>query len=213
MKTADLIQMLSTNVEAVRVGQLRNALLIALGIGAAAALCLMTVVLGGPAVRWRSEHTAVEALTLAFTLAQAIVGVSFLMRSARPGQPWRWPLLLLGILFLLLVAAACAALSSTEPAAWHGMIFGAQWTSCLLCAPLFAAAPFAALMWALSKGASTHPGWTGAIAGLVSGAVGSLVCALHYPPGSILFITLWYGGTIVLCTTIGALLGPRLLRW
>jgi hypothetical protein len=27
------------------------------------------------------------------------------------------------------------------------------------------------------------------------------------------FIALWYGGTIVLCTVAGAVLGPKLLRW
>jgi hypothetical protein len=213
MKTEDLIQILSTNVEAVKGGQPRNALLMALIIGAAGAFCLMMAFLGGPSVPVRGERAAVEALTVAFTFGLTAAGVSFLMRSVRPGQPSRWPLLLIGVLFLALLAATCAVLSGTDSSSWRGMIFGTRWMTCFLCVPLFAAVPFAALMWALSKGAPTHPVWTGAIAGLVSGALGSLICVLHYTASSIPFVALWYGGTIVLCATIGAALGPRLLRW
>ena len=173
----------------------------------------MTAVLSGPVVPLRAEHTAVEAMTLAFTLGLAAAGVSFLLRSARPGQAPRWPLLLIGAIFLVLLATGCAALASADAAAWQGMIFGSHWATCLLCVPLFAAAPFCALIWSLRKDAPTHLVWTGAIAGLVSGALGSAVCALHYPTGSIPFIALWYGGAIVLCAIIGAALGPRLLRW
>jgi hypothetical protein len=54
---------------------------------------------------------------------------------------------------------------------------------------------------------------TGAIAGLVAGALGAAVFALHHPGGSIPFIALWYSGPVILCTLVGALLEPRLLRW
>ena len=54
---------------------------------------------------------------------------------------------------------------------------------------------------------------TGAIAGLVAGALGAAVFAFHHPGGSIPFIALWYGGSILLCALVGAILGSRLLRW
>jgi hypothetical protein len=54
---------------------------------------------------------------------------------------------------------------------------------------------------------------TGAIAGLVAGALGAAAFAFHHPGGSVPFIALWYGGSILLCTLVGAILGPRLLRW
>jgi hypothetical protein len=49
------------------------------------------------------------------------------------------------------------------------MVFGPQWAACLICIPLFAAVPFASLIWALRKGAPTNLTRTGAIAGLVAG--------------------------------------------
>jgi hypothetical protein len=93
------------------------------------------------------------------------------------------------------------------------MIFGPQWTACLICIPLFAIAPFAALVWALRKGAPTALAHTGAIAGLLAGALGAAIFAFHHPGSAIPFMILWYGGPIVLCALAGAILGPRLLRW
>jgi hypothetical protein len=93
------------------------------------------------------------------------------------------------------------------------MFFGPQWEACLICVPLFAVAPFASLIWALRKEAPTNLTWTGAVAGLVAGALSAAVFALHHPSGSVPFIMLWYGGPIVVCALIGAVLGPRLLRW
>jgi hypothetical protein len=69
------------------------------------------------------------------------------------------------------------------------------------------------LIWALRKGAPTNLMRTGAIAGLVAGALGAAVFAFHHPGGSIPFIALWYGGSILLCALVGAILGSRLLRW
>jgi hypothetical protein len=54
---------------------------------------------------------------------------------------------------------------------------------------------------------------TGAIAGLVAGALGATAYAFHRPDDSIPFIAVWYGAMIALCASIGALLGPRLMRW
>jgi hypothetical protein len=93
------------------------------------------------------------------------------------------------------------------------MIFGPQWTACLICIPLFAIAPFAALVWALRRGAPTGLARTGAIAGLLAGALGAAIFAFHSPGSAIPFMILWYGGPIVLCALAGAILGPRLLRW
>jgi hypothetical protein len=65
----------------------------------------------------------------------------------------------------------------------------------------------------LRKEAPTNLAWTGAVAGLVAGALGAAAYTFHHPATSIPFIVLWYGGPIVVCAFIGAILGPRLLRW
>jgi hypothetical protein len=93
------------------------------------------------------------------------------------------------------------------------MIFGPEWMMCLACIPVFAIAPFATLIWALRMAAPTDLRRTGAIAGLVAGALGATAYAFHCPGDSIPFIAIWYGLPVLFWTLLGAILGPRLLRW
>jgi hypothetical protein len=65
----------------------------------------------------------------------------------------------------------------------------------------------------LRQGAPTNLTRTGAIAGLVAGALGATAYAFNCADDSLPFIAIWYGGSIALCTFIGARLGPKLLRW
>lgn len=213
MKTDELIDMLGTNIEPVKAGQLRTTLFAALAVGTAVALCLVVAIFGMPGEALGRAYLGLTALALTFTLGLVAAGASFLIKAARPGQPGRRPLVVIGLLFLALISACMIALVFAHPAAWSGMVFGPQWEACLICVPLFAVAPFASLVWALRKEAPTNLTWTGAVAGLVAGALSAAVFALHHPSGSIPFIMLWYGGPIVICALIGAMLGPRLLRW
>ncbi len=213
MKTDELINMLGTNVEPVGGGRLRNTFFIALAAGGVAAFCLMLAIFGAPVDALGGESFGLKALALAFTLGLVAAGAYFLVRAARPGEPGRRPLVVVGLLFLAIVSAGIGALLLEHPTAWSGMIFGPQWAACLFCIPLFAIAPFASLIWALRNGAPTNLARTGAVAGLVAGALGAAVFAFHQPGDSIPFIALWYGGPIVLCALAGAILGPRLLRW
>src|SRR5260370_20079113 len=92
------------------------------------------------------------------------------------------------------------------------MGLGAQWATCLYCIPLFAVVPFAALILALRRGAPVNLKRTGAIAGLVAGALGAAVYAFHCSDDSLPFIAVWYGGMVVLCSWVGSQLGPLVLR-
>ena len=213
MKTDKLIDMLSTNVEPVKGGEPRNLLMIALAVGSVAAFCLMLAMFGVPANAPGDQDFTIKVLALAVTLGLVAVGTRFLIKSARPGEPGRRPLILLGLLLFAILSTGIVALVVAHPAAWSGMIFGPQWAACLICIPLFAIAPFASLVWALRREAPTNLARTGAVAGLVAGALGAAVFALHHPGGSIPFLVLWYGAPIVLCSLVGAILGPRLLRW
>jgi hypothetical protein len=213
MKTDELIEMLGKNLDPVKDGELRNTLMIALAVGAVSASCLMLGIFGLPADALGAGYSGPKVLAMAFTLGLVFAGASFLIGSARPGEPGRKPLILIGVLFLALSSAGGAALVVAHPTAWSGMIFGPQWAACLICIPLFAMAPFASLIWALRKGAPTNLMRTGAVAGLVAGALGAAVFAFHHPGGSVPFIALWYGGSILLCAALGAILGSRLLRW
>ena len=67
--------------------------------------------------------------------------------------------------------------------------------------------------WALKGAAPTRLAWAGAGAGLLAGALGALVYALHCPEMATPFLAVWYLVGIAIPTALGAILGPRLLRW
>jgi len=213
MKTDQLIDMLSTNVEPVPPGGLRKTLLGALVAGGVAAFCLMLATVGlrtGVTDGFLPGYLTVKLL---FTLSLIGVGAALLERLMRPGQDGRKLFAFVFLPFLIVVCAGVASLVFGQPMAWGRMMFGMQWATCLLCIPLFAVVPFAALIWALRKGAPTNLRRAGAIAGFVAGALGATAYAFHCPDDSVPFIAIWYGTLVALCGAIGAMLGPRLLRW
>jgi hypothetical protein len=213
MKTDQLIDMLSTNVEPVKHGQLGKTLAWALVIGGAASFCVMLATVGLRSEAAGGIHIGFLALKLLFMLSVIGTGTALLMKLIRPGQEVRK---LFGFLFLPFVVAGLigiVALALQPSAAWDRMILGTEWVSCLICIPLFAIVPFALLIWALRKGAPTNLKRTGAIAGLVAGALGATAYAFHCSDDSLPFVAIWYGAMVVLCAWIGARLGPRVLRW
>jgi len=214
MKTDRLIDMLSTNLEPIKEGRLKKTLVWALVVGGAAAFCLMLTTVGlriGVTDGFRPGYLALKLL---FTLSLIGLGATLLGGLMHPGQDGQK---LFAFVFLPFLIVACAGIASLVlgwwPMAWGSMIFGMQWATCLLCIPLFAVVPFAALIWALRKGAPTNLTRAGAIAGLVAGALGATAYAFHCPDDSVPFIAIWYGTLVALCGAVGAVLGPRLLRW
>ena len=211
MKTDELIELLSTNVEPVKQGHLRKTLVWAIlagGIGACG------VMLGTVGLRPNGPpHLEFLSLRLVFTFSLIAVGAAFLSRLARPGQRAGKLAALTVLPFLFIVAAGAIAIGFSRPMAWGRMLFGMNWMTCLLCIPLFAVLPFIALVWFLRDGAPTNLKLSGAIAGLLAGALGATAYAFHCPDDSVPFIAFWYASMIVFCSLVGALLGPKLLRW
>ena len=213
MKTDQLIHMLSMNLEPAKDhGQLRKALFIALVIGGAASFCVMLATVG---LRPEADgfHLEFLALKVLFMLILIGAGTALLDKLIRPGQDGRTLYAAIFLTFLAIGLVGLVGLVVEPPTAWHQMILGTQWATCLYCIPLFAIVPFAVLIWALRQGAPTNLTRTGAIAGLVAGALGATAYAFHCADGSLPFIAIWYGAMVILCAWIGAKLGPPLLRW
>jgi hypothetical protein len=72
---------------------------------------------------------------------------------------------------------------------------------------------FVGAMWAMKGLAPTRLVLAGASAGLLAGAVGTLVYALHCPEMDAPFLATWYLLGMLIPTATGALIGPRMLRW
>lgn len=213
MRTDELIETLGPTVERVESRSFRNAFVVALLVGGGLAVCAMQAVLGMSASSLRESQLGLIILTAVFVVGVIAVGSRYLVRAAYPGAAVGAPTALLVLLVGGFLCAGVAALLAVHPGARSGMVFGPPWTVCLTCIPLFAIGPFIALVWALRRGAPTKLRSTGAVVGLVAGAVGAGACALHQPVGSLPFLGIWYAGPILLCAALGALLGPRLLRW
>ena len=213
MKTEQLIDMLSTNLEPVEDRKIETALASSIVVGGVAAFCVMLSTVSLRDDLGSGAGIGFVVLKLAFALTVMGTGLAFLRKSVRPGQDARASLRLAWVPFVVVGIAALAELGlglSTRP---HPMTAGTHWILCLYCIPLFAAIPFVLLVWALRRGAPTHLVRTGAMAGLVAGSVGAAAYAFHCPDDSLPFIALWYGASIAFCAAVGAMLGPRLLRW
>lgn len=71
----------------------------------------------------------------------------------------------------------------------------------------------AAALWALRGLAPTRPVAAGAAAGLLAGGVGAFGYALACTELALPFVAAWYTLGMLLTAALGALLGPRVLRW
>ena len=213
MKTNKLIDMLSTNVEAVDHRSPSRALVAALAIGATAALGLMLVAFG---IRHDlRDGSAVFFLGLKSLFAGAVfaLAVVALNKVVRPGGERKIWLAAIWSPFVAITLLAVLTLGLSPSSHWKTMLVGRQWLECLVSIPLIAIIPFALITWAVRQAAPTNLTWAGALVGLAAGGISAVGYALHCTDDTIPFVALWYGATIALCTLTGVKLGPWLLRW
>ena len=129
------------------------------------------------------------------------------------GADWRrvlrWAALPVALVWAL---AGWALLQSPEADRW-GQVLGSTWRSCPFNIALLSVPMCIACFWVLRRAAPTRLAWAGAGAGLLAGAMGALVYAVHCPEMALPFVAVWYVAGMMIPTALGALLGPRLLRW
>ena len=213
MKTEDLVAILSTNLEPVDRNAVVRMLCLAVGGGAIVALGIAFFGLGIRTDLATTNALVFLAVKLAFAIGVVGLAIVYLTKLTRPGGDRKISRFLIVTPFLIILVLAAISLGSAPRAHWDRMIVGDEWLECLLSIPIIAIVPFAASIWAVRRGAPTNLVRAGAFAGLVAGGVSAMAYALHCTDDSLPFIAIWYGGTIVLCTLAGAILGPRLLRW
>lgn len=213
MKTDELIGLLARGVEpAARTGAgarvARHAVLGVLGA------VLVMLAFYGP------RHDLASAVTLPMfwlklvaPLFAALVGGWLVARLGRPGMTarGRWQLALapVGVIWVI----ALLQWMDTPPAARPALLWGQTWRYCAWSIGLIGAPVFVAAIVALRELAPTGLHAAGAAAGLLAGAAGAAVYALHCPELAAPFIAVWYVLGVALPTALGAALGPRLLNW
>ena len=213
MKTEDLVAALSSHIEPVNRRLVSRTVYVALAAGTAVAVGIMLVGLGIRPDVMTARALMFLLLKLAFTVGIVGVALVYLTRLARPGGERKTPSVSPVIPFAAIVLLSAISLGFAPSSHWNKMVMGDQWLECLLSIPIIAIVPFAVIIAAVRRAAPTNLARTGAFAGLVAGGVSAMAYALHCTDDSLPFVAVWYGGTIVLCTLAGAILGPRLLRW
>ena len=213
MKTDDFVSMLATGVAPVGPDVSGKRFSLALSAGALAAALVMLGMFGlNPQLR-AAALLPMFWVKLVFPAALGLVAVLLAQRLSHPGmrlgaaaKAWAGPVIAMALLALLVWLDA-------PPEERLDLIFGKTWKVCSRNIAIVAAPVFAAVLWAMKGLAPTRLVLAGASAGLLAGAVGTVVYALHCQQIAAPFIFVWYGGGMLLCAAIGAVLGPRVLRW
>ncbi|OGA50730.1 MAG: hypothetical protein A3F74_10865 [Betaproteobacteria bacterium RIFCSPLOWO2_12_FULL_62_58] len=213
MKTDELITMLARGADAVEPDALRRRYATALGWGAFGATLLMAIMLGVRPDLGEAARLPMFWVKLAFPAALFAGALLATLRLSRPGvRLGRVPAAIAApVLAMWLLAAV--VLFGAAPAERGQLVFGDTWADCPLYVAILSMPAFGALLWAMKGYAPTRPALAGAAAGLLSGAGGALVYALHCPEMAAPFLGIWYLLGILIPTALGAMLGPRLLRW
>lgn len=87
------------------------------------------------------------------------------------------------------------------------------WARCLAAVAGLGLCSSAVIVWAMRRLAPTRPRLAGALAGVTGGGLAASAYALWRPETSAQFLALWYAMPIAALGLLGALTGPRMLRW
>jgi hypothetical protein len=213
MKTDDLISMLAGGVAPVDRGLLAKRFALAVIIAALGSLVMVLAIFGARPDLSVVSRTPLFWAKIALPLCLAIGSLWMVTRLARPGVSagsGRW-VVSAGVLVVWL--AGLYALTQAEPDTRVAMIFGKTWRTCAFNITLLAIPGFISIFWALRGMAPTRLRLAGACGGLLAGSLATVAYCLHCPEMEIPFWGVWYLLGLLLSTVIGALIGPRVLRW
>jgi hypothetical protein len=212
MKTNDLIELLAQHAPAQPPGQAGRRLWAALALGGSISLgvvvlwlrCQPLLVAGSQPWFW---------MKAAFTGLLTAVGVALVRRLATPGAaaritPW------LGVAVIVAMGSlGIGQLLSTPSALRMTVWLGQSWKVCALLILLLALPIYVALVFAVRTLAPTRLRLSGAAAGFSAGAFAATLYGLHCPEQGAAFVMTWYSLGIAASAAVGALTGPRLMRW
>lgn len=213
MKTDDLIGLLAAGAPPVPPRALERRFALAMLLGFAAAAVVVVLGYGVRPDLAASMQVPMGWVKFGFAALLAALAGAAALRLARPGMPAGGALLRTLLPFALLWAMAAWTLAAAAPDARMPLLMGSTWRSCPFSIAALSVPGLAALLWAMREAAPTQLRLAGAGAGLLSGALSTLAYALHCPEMQAPFMAVWYVLGIAIPTVLGALLGPRVLRW
>jgi hypothetical protein len=214
MQTDELIDLLTQDAAPPPPGAVARRLGLAALIAVLGALALLLVTWGVRPDIHQAMRTGPFWMKAGYTLWIAVAAFAMTAAAARPGgAPGRPARMLLAAAVVVIVALAGVNLIMTpageRAAAWLGQsAMMCPWRILAISAPAFAA-----IVWGLRALAPTRLRLAGAAAGLLAGGIGASIYGLYCQETTAVFVATWYTLGLAICAGVGALTGPRLLRW
>lgn len=213
MKTDELIKALSLEVAAVpRTAMARQMVLWIVP----AALISFLLMLATEGLR-PDLITAMgrPAIWVKFAIVLALSGAALaaVVHASRPDQSGQKFLILFGVVVLAAMAGGLIQLLNHDSSIWLRAWLGNSSAECPFIIIGLSVPLFVAIMFVMRQTAPANARIAGAAAGLLAGGLSALIYALHCGEPAIAFVATWYVGGIVAVGALGALIGPRVLRW
>lgn len=213
MKTENLIDMLAAESTAVDRTLSARRFALALLAGIIAAVVLMALGLGIRPDIATVVRTGPFWARLGFALAMVAAALLVVTRLSRPGVRMGGGWAALATPVVLAWAAAAVVLVQAPEGARLALMLGHTWK---VCPPLIAALSIpacVAMFWAVRGMAPVRLRLAGAATGLVAGATATVAYCLHCPELAPSFWAIWYLLGMLIPAVVGAMIGPRVLRW
>jgi hypothetical protein len=211
MKTDALIDMLARDA-----GPVPRALAARRQSPAAAAglrVSALIAIAGFGAIPAQMFATAVPWTKMAYAGALALAAGWWTARLSRPAAPIALPRRVTVLVLLAMVVVGGFSLASTPAGARLDALLGESWPTCPWSVLVLSLPALAGSLWAVRGLAPTRPRAAGFAAGLLAGSVGAFGYSLSCPEASPAFVAVWYTLGIAFTGAVGAVLGPRVLRW
>lgn len=169
---------------------------------------------------WGPRHDMARAVVsmhfwtkAGYAAAIAAAGLIALERLGRPGERAPIGMVLAGLAVLAMLGLAAHELMTLPRSAWMPMVKGHSWRICSVRIAALSLPGFVAALWALRQMAPTRPRIAGAAAGLMAGGLGAAAYGVACNETAMTFLASWYSLGMLAWAAVGALIGPRLLRW
>lgn len=213
MKTDELIAALARQADVVDPRKPLRRLLGASLLGIVAALPLMLWSLGLNPSLASDAQVPMFWVKWGFVAAVALATLMLVIRLARPGAAMQWAARAVVSPFFALWALAAIVLLSAAPAERMPLVMGSSWNSCPLNIAMLSLPVLVLLLAVVRSLAPTRLRLAGTATGLLAGALATLAYLLHCPELEAPFVAVWYVIGMAIPAVIGALIGPRALRW
>jgi hypothetical protein len=213
VNTDDLVTLLAHGAEPVDSRATARRFLVAIAGGSVVAVMLSAGLLGIRSTPLDGSSIPMFWTREVFCAILGVVGVVAVRQLGRPGLRLGWLPLGYAAPLVVMWLLAAVALLGADPQDRASLIFGQTASVCPLLIALLSTPLFAALVWLMKGLAPTRLRLAGAACGSAAGAIGALAYTLHCPELAAPFLGIWYVLGMLIPTAVGALIGPRLLRW